>query len=78
MAHYLNELIINDMTEAAYLQMRGCRLLSGKKLGKTFKFVFEMPPNYEQLKVDLANSDIATFDAAVRNLKRLVYSAVRD
>jgi len=69
------EFVTNDMTLAAYLKMRGCTLLRAKKLGDSFKFIFVQPNNIEQLQVDLVNSDIVIFDAAVRDLKRLVYSS---
>ena len=70
----IKSLVVNDMTFAAYLKMRGCRLLSANKLGESFKFVFEEPENLDQLELDLANSEIVRFDASVRDLKRLVYS----
>ena len=72
--YQVDELVINDMTLAAYLKMRGCRLLDAKKLGRSFKFTFERPSNLKQLKIDLTNSEITRFDDAIRALKRLLFS----
>lgn len=71
----IEEFVTNDMTLAAYLKIRGCKLIQARKLGDTFKFIFEKPENIDQLQVDLANSEIVRFDAAVRDLKRVVYSS---
>ena len=71
----VEEFVTNDMTLAAYLKIRGCKLIKARKLGDSFKFIFEKPESIEQLQVDLANSEIVRFDAAVRDLKRVVYSS---
>jgi hypothetical protein len=69
---------INDLTFAAYLSMRGCTLISAKKFGKSFKFEFVCPENFNQMKIDFVNSEIRKFDDEVRSLKRLLFSDNRD
>lgn len=65
---------VNDLSFAAYLCMRGCKLISAKKFGKSFKFDFVKPDNFSQLKIDFANSEVRRYDDEIRTLKRLLFS----
>jgi hypothetical protein len=65
----------NDLSLAAYLMMRGCPLMAAKKLGKTFRFTLDIGERNEQsLKIEFINSESARFDAAVRDLKKIMFS----
>lgn len=68
-----NVFVTNDMSFAAYLSMKGMRLLRANKLGRSFKFVFENKGNIEQLRFDYISSECSKFDDAVRKLKRIVF-----
>jgi len=65
----------SDIAIAAYLMMKGLKLISaGREKSGRFKFVFD-DPNSEssQLCVEFVNSEAALFDAHVKNLKNILY-----
>ena len=65
-----------DLSLAAYLLMKGMRLLSAEKtLSGKFNFSFSDPDSKAQkLAVDFLNSDFSDYDNHVRNLKKIIYS----
>jgi hypothetical protein len=66
----------NDLSLAAFMIMRGAPLLSAKRLGKSYKFTLELDPRHAQdLKIAFINSECAKFDAAVRDLKTILFGA---
>ena len=65
----------SDIGIAAYVMMRGLKLLSAKRGHRgRFNFVFEdssdLGRNYA---VDYVNSESAKFDAHIKNLKNILY-----
>ena len=72
----VNQFTTNDLSFTAYLMMRGCSLLVAKKLGKTYHFTVDLGEFTEQrAKIDYINSESAKFDAAVRDLKKIMFSS---
>jgi hypothetical protein len=70
-----NHFITNDLSLAAYLIMRGCELINSKRLGKTYKFTVNiLDYKKHQLQADFMNSESRRFDAAVRDLKKIMFS----
>ena len=63
----------NDMSFAAYLTMHSVRLVSAKRLGKTFKFTFVDDGEIDKLRYQYTVSESSRFDDAVRKLKKLVF-----
>ncbi len=63
------------MSFAAYLVMRGVKLYSAQRLGKTYKFEFESGPEVDKSKVEFVGSESARFDAAVRNIKFILFGS---
>jgi hypothetical protein len=67
----------NDLSFAAYLMMRGCPLVSAKKLGKSYSFTLDLGSlEVDRLKVEFINSESSKFDAAVRDLKKIMFSEI--
>lgn len=65
----------NDLSFAAYLMVRGCALMSAKCRGKTYSFTVDLGERGEHnMKVEYVNSESAKFDAAVRDLKKIMFS----
>jgi hypothetical protein len=70
-----NHFVTNDLSFTAYLMMRGCILISANKLGRSYKFVLDLRDFTQQkLKIEYINSESAKFDAAVRDLKKIMFS----
>ena len=66
----------SDIGIAAFLQLRGVKLLECKRLesGK-FHFVFEDPEQKcPSLSLEFLDSDFCRFDNNVRNLKKILFS----
>ena len=66
----------SDIGIAAYIQLRGVKLLECKRLesGKFyFKFANESQ-NCQQLSLEFLESDFCKFDNNVRNLKKILFS----
>ena len=70
-----NHISTNDLSLTAYLIMRGCRLISAYQRGRTYKFTISIGEYTEQqLHADYINSESRKFDAAVRDLKKIMFS----
>jgi hypothetical protein len=64
----------NDLSLAAFMIMCGIPLLSAKRLGKSYKFALKIDDQRAQnLKISFINSESARFDAAVRDLKTILF-----
>ena len=65
----------SDIGIAAYVMMRGLKLLSAKRGHRgRFSFVFEDLQNQGTgFAVDYVNSESAKFDAHIKNLKNILY-----
>jgi hypothetical protein len=66
----------SDIGIAAFLQLRGLRLLECKRLetGK-FHFAFDDPEaKCHSLSLEFLESDFCKFDNNVRNLKKILFS----
>ena len=65
----------SDLSIAAFLMMKGLKLLSAdRESSGRFMFVFD-DPNQKgvQLAIEFAGSDCAVYDNHVRNLKKILY-----
>lgn len=60
----------NDMSFASYLVMKGIRLISAKRLGKSFQFKFVHDPKIDRYSIEYVGSEVSRFHDAVRKLKR--------
>ncbi len=66
----------SDIGIAAFLQLRGLKLLECKRLesGK-FHFAFADPEGQcQSLSIEFLDSDFCRFDNNVRNLKKILFS----
>jgi hypothetical protein len=64
----------SDIALAAYLKLKGLRLVDCGR-GDKFSFVFEDPNNEaEQFALDFINSDMRKYDDEMRSLKKIIYS----
>ena len=65
-----------DLSIAAFLLMKGVRLIRAERLksGK-FNFTFDDPDQKcQNLSLEFLNSEFSDYDNHVRNLKRMIYS----
>jgi hypothetical protein len=65
----------SDLSIAAYLMMKGLRLIDAKR-AQSGQFMFEFSdPNGEAVKlaIEFTGSDFAVYDNHVRNLKKILY-----
>ena len=66
--------ITSDIALAAYLKLRGLKLIGCERQDK-FVFEFEDPEKQaEALALDFANSEIRRYDDEMRSLKKIIYS----
>jgi hypothetical protein len=66
----------SDLALAAFLKMRGRRLLSAGKLpGGKFEFSFEDDGTCASLAMEFVNGEFSTYDAQVRALKKALYGS---
>lgn len=65
----------SDLSIAAYLMMKGMRLIDAKKnTNGQFLFEFDDPNgNGVTLAIEFTGSDCAVYDNHVRNLKKILY-----
>tara|TARA_R110001592_G_scaffold17829_8_gene74623 strand:+ start:9847 stop:10062 length:216 start_codon:yes stop_codon:yes gene_type:complete len=66
----------SDIAIAAYLMMRGLKLLNAdrEKSGK-FKFIFNNPDDKaSSYAVEFVNSECAQFDSHIKNLKNVLFN----
>ena len=71
----INKFVTSDIAHAAYLMLRGLKLLlATRETSGKFKFEFE-DPNGEAKKfvVEYITSEFASFDTHLKNLKKLLY-----
>jgi hypothetical protein len=69
--------ITSDLAMAAFLKLRGRKLLSaGKGTGGKFKFEFEdADTSCAVLALEFVNGEFSAYDAQVRALKKALYGA---
>jgi len=67
--------ITSDIAIAAYLMLRGLRLLTAsREVSGKFKFEFEDSKKEAQsLAVEYISSEFCVFDTHLKNLKKLLY-----
>ena len=65
----------SDLSIAAYLMMKGMKLLDAKRANSgQFMFEFDDPNNEGVMyAIEFASSDCAVYDNHVRNLKKILY-----
>ena len=64
----------SDLGIAAYLKLKGIRLLECKRLdGGRFYFLFEDPDACQSLAMEFLESDFCKYDNITRNLKKLLF-----
>jgi hypothetical protein len=64
--------ITADIGLAAFLLVKGQKLISAGRDRNRYKFVFEDQLACEQFAVEYVNSEYSRFDATLKNLKNLV------
>ena len=65
----------SDLGIAAYLKLKGVRLLECKRVDTgRFHFVFEDPDGCQLLALEFLESDFCKYDNITRNLKKLLFS----
>jgi len=70
-----NRYTTSDIALAAYLKLKGVRLVDCGKDGQKFSFIFEDPSfSCEDLALEFANSDCRRYDDEMRSLKKVLYS----
>ena len=68
----------SDLSLAAFLKLRGLKLLSASKLATgRFEFIFNDDGTADALSIDFANSEFAAYDANLRALKKTLNSRVK-
>lgn len=66
----------SDLALAAFLKMRGRRLLSaGKSSGGRFTFEFDDDGSCQALSLEFVNGEFSSYDAQVRALKKALYGS---
>lgn len=64
----------SDLGIAAYLKMKGVRLLECNRLPSgRFYFSFEDPDTCQSLAMEFLESDFCNYDNITRNLKKLLF-----
>jgi len=67
--------IISDIATAAYLKLKGIKLVSCSKNIQRFTFVFADPNSIcDSLVLEFADSDCRKYDDEIRSLKKILYS----
>ena len=61
-----------DLGIAAFLLVKGCKLLVAERTKGRYSFVFEDKPKCTTLAIEYVNGEFAKFDAALKNLKNLI------
>jgi hypothetical protein len=72
MTHYET----SDLALAAYLTLKGLKLLSAKRLESgRFQFILEdLERTAEELSIDFFSSEFCEYDNKIRSLKKILYS----
>ena len=64
----------SDLGIAAYIKLKGVRLVECKRLDNgRFYFSFEEPERCESLAIEFLESDFCRYDNITRNLKKLLF-----
>ena len=72
----MNTYSTSDLALAAFLKMRGRKLLSAGKLpGGRFEFVFDEDGTCGALALDFVNGEFSAYDAQIRALKKALYGS---
>ena len=67
------QFITSDISFAAFILMRGAKLVSvGRQRGK-FEFAFDCNGEEGRLEAEYVSSEFPRYDAALRQLKRRLY-----
>ena len=62
-----------DLATAAYLLMRGYKLLQAQKSAGRYQFIFEDPNSDAAAScIEFINSECSRFDSCLRNLRSMV------
>jgi hypothetical protein len=67
-----SEFLTKDTALAAFLKMRGFKLVDLRKEGHEFIFVFEYNDRVEDASLEFVNSEFALYEASLRGLRKLV------
>ena len=73
----MNEFTTSDLGLAAFMFMRGLKLVSAKKLSSgRFEFVLLDPDSKSsELSMEYVSSEFCQFDNHIRTLKKILYSS---
>lgn len=65
----------SDIAIAAYLMMKGMKLIDARRLnGGRFHFEFDDPNNEgSKFAIEYVNSESAKFDSHIKNLKNIIF-----
>ena len=65
----------SDIAIAAYLMMKGMKLIDARRLNNgRFHFEFDDPNNEgNKLAIEYVNSESAKFDSHIKNLKNIIF-----
>jgi hypothetical protein len=67
-----------DLSLAAFLKLRGLKLLSATKEGSgRFQFIFEDDGRVDALALEFANGEFSAYDANLRALKKMINSRAK-
>jgi len=70
----MNQYTTSDLPLAAFLMMRGLKLVSAGRSGNKFEFILEDPDNLgNSLTIEYINSEFGKFDTYLRSLKKMLY-----
>jgi hypothetical protein len=65
----------SDLALAAYLKLKGLKLVGAKKNNKRFDFTFEDPDDRAgEIALEFVNSDMRRYDDEIRSLKKIIYT----
>jgi len=66
--------VTSDLSLAAFLMMKGYKLLSAGKQGNRFEFIFEDKNNSANSHaLEYVNSEFCKFDNHLRSLRKILY-----
>lgn len=61
-----------DLGLAAFLLVKGCKLLAAQREKNRYSFVFLDTETCKKLSLEYVNSDFAKFDSSLKNLRNLI------
>ena len=75
MSNSKNTYTTSDLALAAYLKLKGLKLIGAKKQGSKFDLTFEDPENKAgEIALEFVNSDMRRYDDEIRSIKKILYS----